>query len=98
MGHTYQQIKRAIFGTQSHLDPNQPGGAVWHGLTVLNSGSASVTVSTTLAVSGSLFRIATQPNSVGVAANSGGHIVINFDGLRYLVCPRESNGRCRSLE
>ncbi len=49
----------------------------WAGRTVLASGSASVTVSTALIQSDSIVRYGTQPNSVGVAANSGGAVVVN---------------------
>src|SRR3989304_3485665 len=45
--------------------------------TTLNSGSASVVVSTALVSSNSLIMFGTQPSSVGVGANSGGAIVVN---------------------
>lgn len=57
----------------------------WAGRTTLNSGSATITVSTTLIQSDSIIRYGTQANSVGVAANSGGPIVVAnvVDGVSF---------------
>ncbi len=53
------------------------GRGQFAGLTTLASGSASVTVSTGVINSNSMFRLATIANSVGAASNSGGHVVVN---------------------
>ena len=62
------------------------GPEPWVGRTTLDSGSVAVTVSTTLVSSGKtgIFTM-TQPGSVGVSANSGGHIVVNslVDGVSF---------------
>ena len=57
----------------------------WAGRTALNSGSAAVTVSTALVQSDSIIRYGTLPSSLGVAANSGGAIVVNgiVDGVSF---------------
>ena len=49
----------------------------WAGRTTLNSGSAAVTVATALVQSDSIIRYGTLPSSLGVAANSGGGIVVS---------------------
>ena len=57
----------------------------WAGRTTLSSGSATITVSTTLIQSNSIVRYGTQANSIGVAANSGGPIVAAnvVDGVSF---------------
>jgi len=49
----------------------------WAGRTTLNSGSATVTVSTTMVSSDDIIRYGSSVSSVGVGANSGGAIVVN---------------------
>jgi hypothetical protein len=49
----------------------------WAGRTSLGSAQASVTVSTAVVNSDSVFMIASNPGSVGVGANSGGAVVVN---------------------
>lgn len=53
------------------------------GLTVLNSGAASVTVSTAIVASGNLIMYGTNPSSIG--PNSGGGIAVNsiVDGVSF---------------
>lgn len=57
----------------------------WAGLTVIQSGSASVTVSTNAITSGSIIRYGCTVGSVGVSAASGGAIVVNsiVDGTSF---------------
>ena len=49
----------------------------WAGLTTLSSGSATVTVSTTMVRSDCIVRMGSSVASVGLGANSGGAIVVN---------------------
>lgn len=53
------------------------------GLTVIPSGSVAKTVSNQNVGSGMFVLFGTQPGSVGVGANSGGHVVVNsvVDGI-----------------
>jgi hypothetical protein len=57
----------------------------WAGRTVLASGSATITVSTAAIQSDSIVRYGTLPSSLGVAANSGGTIVVSsiVDGVSF---------------
>jgi len=54
-----------------------PDGRAFCGRTTLGSGSASVTVSTGVVNSNSMFRLASIVASVSVGVNSGGYIAIN---------------------
>ncbi len=49
----------------------------WAGRTTVASGTATVTVSTTMITSDCIIRQASSVASVGVGANSGGAIVVN---------------------
>ena len=49
----------------------------WAGRTTLNSGSITVTVSTTHIQSDAIVLFGTEVNTIGLGANSGGAIVIN---------------------
>lgn len=53
------------------------GDGQFAGRTVLQSGSASVTVSTAVVNSDSIIRYGSEVSSVGIGANSGGAIVVN---------------------
>ena len=59
----------------TRVAPTEPNP--WAGRTTLNSGSATVVVSTSAVQSDDIFKIAENPGSLGVAANSGGPIVVN---------------------
>lgn len=49
----------------------------WAGRTTVDSGTVSVTVSTTMITSDAIFRLGSSVSSVGLGANSGGVIVVN---------------------
>ena len=69
----FKDILRGPISTRTA--PTEPNP--WAGLTTLNSGSATVVVSTSIVQSDDIFKIAENPGSLGVAANSGGYIVAN---------------------
>ena len=50
--------------------------APWAGLTTLDSGSATVTVSTASVQSDSIVQFSTKVGTVGVGANSGANVVV----------------------
>ena len=69
----FKPLLRGPMSTRTAPTESNP----WAGLTTLNSGSATITVSTSAVQSDSIFRMATSPGSLGVAANSGGAIVVS---------------------
>ena len=68
----FKPLLRGPISTRTAPTESNP----WAGLTTLNSGDATVTVSTSAVQSDDIIKIAENPGSLGVAANSGGHIVV----------------------
>lgn len=71
------EVQRRPFQTGPVMARVSPGPRQFIGRTTLNSGSAFQTVSTAVVNSDSIFRLATQPSSIGPAGASGGCVVVN---------------------
>lgn len=81
-------VKESLFGPRQLGQRSIPlshaaVSGMFAGLTTINSGSSSVTVSTAVVTSGSLIMYGTNPSSIG--PNSGGGIAVSsvVDGVSF---------------
>lgn len=80
-GKNLNKMMRLFRKAPEYIAGASSGVQRWQGFTTLNSGSASVTVSTPVINSADFVRFNTRPSSVGAAATSGGCIVMNANSI-----------------
>jgi len=85
MGLNAEQLFRAVFRGPTAQQVDQTDG--WAGRSTVDSGSASIVISTTVVQSDSFFRLAFSVGSAGAVASRQGPYVINsvVDGTSFAI-------------